>query len=64
MKTLYAVMIQNEEYVEPEMCLEFTGTNAATYKSKEDALQFIAWMVEEGYPREDYFLVEINKLEE
>lgn len=64
MKTKYIVMIQNDVYPEPEICLEPDGTELpGIYESELDAKAFIQYMVEVGYPREDYFICEVNRIE-
>lgn len=60
----YVVMIQNDEYKTPSICMDFNSENAAEYSTKEKAEEFISWMVEEGYPREDYFVAQVVRLEE
>lgn len=64
MKTKYIVMIQNDAYPEPEICLESDDPNLpGIYESELDAKAFIQYMVVEvGYPREDYFICEVNKV--
>lgn len=61
MRALYVVLIQNEEYPNPELCLSYCG-DAALYESKEEAVEFINYIVDKGYPIEDYSIGEITKV--
>lgn len=58
----YVVMIQNDEYTTPQVCFDFGGDSSAQYETIQDAEQFIDWMVEEGYHREDYFIAKIERI--
>ena len=61
MKNLYVVLIQNEEYPNPELCLTFAG-DAALFETKEQAVVFICNLVDNGYPIEDYSIGEVTKV--
>lgn len=60
----YIVMIQNDDYKIPSICLDFSAESAAEFDTKEKAETFIDWMVEEGYSREDYFIAQVVRFEE
>lgn len=60
----YVIMIQNDAYKIPSICMDLGAVNAAEFSTKEEAGTFIDWMVEEGYSREDYFIAQVVRLEE
>lgn len=60
---MYVVLIQNDNYVDPEICLDYHG-DAAVYKTQQAAQEFIEYIVEKGYPVEDYSIAELKKVEE
>lgn len=60
---MYAVMIQDgEDYIKPELCFDFGGTDVATFESTEKAEVLIQFFVDEGFPRENYFIVELKRI--
>lgn len=61
--TRYAVMIQDDsDYKEPEMCFAAGTDDVGLYKSGEQAQEMIEYLVNEGFPRENYFIVKIAEL--
>lgn len=60
---MYAVIIQDgEDYTKPELCFDFGGTDVSTFDSVEKAQELIEYFVEEGYSRENYFIVELKRI--
>lgn len=60
---MYAVMIQDgEDYVTPELCFDFGGTDVATFDSTQKAEELIRHFVDEGFSRENYFIVELKRV--
>lgn len=62
MKTIYIVMIQNEEYQQPEICFATGSDDVGLYVSAEEANKFIDYMVAEGFPKEDYFVAKVERI--
>lgn len=54
-------MIQNEGYEIPEFC-GWEQHTPSLFGNKEDALELLVYIVDNGYPIEDYSIVEINKI--
>lgn len=55
---MFAVMIQDDEYVVPRLCFD-----GSTYKSKEEAQEMLQYLIDEGFPGESYFIVEIKRVD-
>lgn len=63
MKTIYVVMIQNEEYSQPEVCFTIGSDDVGLYQTVEEANSFIDYMVAEGFSKEDYFVAKVERIE-
>lgn len=62
MKTVYVVMIQNDEYTQPEICFTTGSDDVGLYQSVEEANSFIDYMVAEGFPKEGYFVAKVERV--
>lgn len=60
---LYAVIIQDDaDYKTPEFCFTIGGDDVGIYKTTEQAQELIEYLVDEGFEREAYSIVELKRI--
>lgn len=60
---MYAVMIQDgEDYIKPELCFQAGTDDVAIYDDVDAAQELIEYLVDNGFDRENYFIVELKRI--